>query len=267
MRKTVTLFLLMYFFALGVAAQNAVLPSIHEDSSYIFDNNDNAETETSSGFAKEVLSDTSISFSEFSIPKDSISALKVKKDYSWINNIDSFLLSQKKEADNESKIVIRQNSGKSFLSNFFNSGILQVFMWLIAAAIILFIIYKLFLSEAFFARRSVKPNIQMKADDNDETLVNDYDALLRKAHVDGNLRFAMRFLFLKTLQNLNDKDLIKYAVDKTNSVYVLELPAAKKNEFAALALYYEYVWYGKVEIEKEVFNSIENKFNHFLNKI
>ena len=80
MRKTSALFLLMYFFALSVLAQNTVLPEIAEDSSYLLDNNDDTESELSSGFAKEVLSDTSISFSDFSIPKDSITALKVKKE-------------------------------------------------------------------------------------------------------------------------------------------------------------------------------------------
>ena len=267
MRKTSALFLLMYFFAFSVIAQNTVLPEIAEDSTYSLDNNDNIESETSSGFAKEVLSDTSISFSDFSIPKDSITTLKLKKEYSWITNIDSFLLAKKKEADNQSKIVIRQNSGKSFLSNFFNSGILQVFMWLVAVAVVLFIIYKLFLSEGVFARRSVKSNIQINADDNDETLIKDYDVLLRKAHADGNWRFAMRFLFLKTLQKLNEKEMIKYAVDKTNSAYVKELPFTKRDDFASLALYYEYVWYGNVTVEKDVFDSIENKYNNFLNKI
>ena len=267
MRKTSALFLLMCFFAFSVLAQNTVLPQIAEDSSYLLDNNDDIETETSSGFAKEVLSDTSISFSDFSIPKDSITVLKVKKEYGWITNIDSFLLATKKEAENQSKIVIRQNSGKSFLSNFLNSGILQVFMWLIAAAVVVFIIYKLFLNQAVFARRSVKSNIQIKADDNDETLVKDYDVLLRKAHADGNWRYAMRYLFLKTLQKLNEKEMIKYAVDKTNSAYAKEIPLTKRNDFASLALYYEYVWYGNVMVEKDVFDSIENKFNNFLNKI
>ena len=267
MRKTSALFLLMYFFALSALAQNTVLPQIKEDSSYLLDNNDNTEIETSSGFAKEVLSDTSISFSDFSIPKDSITGLKVKKEYSWITNIDSFLLATKKEADNQSKIVIRQNSGNSFLSNFFNSGILQVFMWLIAGGFLIFIIYKLFLSQALFARRSVKSNIHITAEDNDDTLVKDYDVLLRKAHADGNWRYAMRYLFLKTLQTLNEKEMIKYAVDKTNSAYAKELPLTKRDDFASLALYYEYVWYGNVVVEKDVFDSIENKFNNFLNKI
>lgn len=246
--------------------QNTPVPKTIEDSTFLPNNDDAEKNINSSGFAKEVLSDTSVSFSDFSIKRDSILAIKLKKDYSWITNIDSFLTAQKKEDSNQSKIVVKQNSGSSFLGSLFNSAILQTVVWIAAAVLVLFIIYKLFLSEGVFGRRSEKAGIQLAGED-DTRLVNDYEVLLRKAYEEGNWRFAMRFLFLKTLQKLNKNEMINYAVDKTNSAYVKELPASKRDDFASIALYYEYVWYGNVEIEKMVFDSIENKFNNFLNKI
>ena len=266
MRKIFLSFFLLVITYCAIAQDNGVvLPSI--DTSFTIGEDDESDMEEESEFAKDVLGDTTVNFNDFLISKDSVASLKLKKDYGWIKNIDSFLLAQKKEDGKQAKIVTKQNSGSSFLDNLFNSGILQVIMWVIAAAVVLFIIYKIFLSEAVFGRRNVKAGINLQNDEEDEDLVNDYDQLLRKAHVEGNWRFAMRFLFLKTLQKLNEKELIKYAVDKTNSAYVLELPSAKKNDFASLALYYEYVWYGKAEIGKDTFDAIENKFNNFLNKI
>ncbi len=267
MRKISALFLLLFLAAESIQAQNTIVPKTIEDSTFLLNNNEQEENVNSSGFAKEVLSDTSINFSGFSIQRDSISALKLKKEYSWIINIDSFLLAQKKEDSQQSKIVIKQNSGGSFLGSLFNSGILQTMMWVVAAALVFFIIYKLFLSEGVFGKRSVKAGINLQTDEDDSRLINDYEALLRKAYEEGNWRLCMRFLFLKTLQRLNENDMINYTVDKTNSAYVKELPAAKRNDFASLSLYYEYVWYGSIEIEKTVFDAIENKFNNFLNKI
>ena len=263
MHKT---FLLIFFLTIifcAKAQNNSATTTI--DSSLVINNNDKAETIT--GFAKDVLGDTTINFNDFALQRDTVSALKLKKEYSWTTNIDSFLLAKKNEDSSQSKFVINQNNSNSFLSSLFNSRILKATMWFIAAALVLFIIYKLFLSEGVFGKRSAKAGINLQIDEEDTSLVNDYERLLRKAYDDGNWRFAMRFLFLKTLQKLNEKEIIKYAVDKTNSVYVNELPVARKNDFASLALYYEYVWYGNVEIEKTVFDAIENKFNNFLNKI
>ena len=266
MRK-LFLFLLVLFVTLLPFAQESVVSSQANDSSFITAEDDEFSKKERSDFAKDVLGDTTVDFNDFSIQRDTVSAIKLKKDYSWITNIDSFLLAQKKEDSMQSKIVIKQNSGNSFLSNFLNSGILQVLMWIIAASLVLFIIYKLFLSEAVFNKRKTKAGINLQTEELDIHLVNDYDKLLHDAYADGNWRFAMRFLFLKTLQKLNEKQMIKYAVDKTNSTYLLELPAAKKSDFASLALYYEYIWYGKVEIQKNIFDSIQNKSDHFLNKI
>lgn len=264
MHKT---FLLIFFLTIifCAKAQNNSATTTTIDSSLVINNNDKVETIT--GFAKDVLGDTTINFNDFALQRDTVSALKLKKEYSWTTNIDSFLLAKKKEDSSQSKFVITQNNSNSFLSSLFNSRILKATMWFIATALVLFIIYKLFLSEGVFGKRSAKAGINLQIDEEDTSLVNDYEKLLRKVYDDGNWRFAMRFLFLKTLQKLNEKQIIKYAVDKTNSVYVNELPVARRNDFASLALYYEYVWYGNVEIEKTVFDAIENKFNNFLNKI
>ena len=264
MHKT---FLLIFFLIIifCAKAQNNSATTTTIDSSLTINNNTTEENESS--FAKDVLGDTTINFNDFALQRDTVSALKLKKEYSWTTNIDSFLLAKKKEDSSQSKFVITQNNSNSFLSSLFNSRILKVTMWFIAAALVLFIIYKLFLSEGVFGKRSAKAGINLQIDEEDTSLVNDYERLLRKAYDDGNWRFAMRFLFLKTLQKLNEKEIIKYAVDKTNSAYVNELPVAMRNDFASLALYYEYVWYGNVEIEKTVFDAIENKFNNFLNKI
>lgn len=254
---------------MGVAvhAQSDTMSYSATDSTYLIDDYEEEDNGTESGFAKDVLSDTSINFTEYALNKDSIAFWKNKKEYGWINNLDSFLLAKKKEAAAQSKIIVKDNSGGSFLSNLFNSGILQMLMWLIAVALVIFIIYRLFLSQGIFGKRAAKSKLQVQEEDEEVLLNNDYDSLMNRAYGNGDLRLAMHFLFLKALKKLSEKELITYAVDKTNTAYTRELPVAKRNDFASLALYYEYVWYGNIGIESTTFDGIKIKFDAFLNRL
>ena len=272
MHKKLFLFLILLFPVFCATAQDIPIPVNDgiEDSTFIinddnYDEDNNDENET--GFAKDVKGDTTINFNGYEISKDSISLWKNKKEYAWIKNLDSFLINKKKQAENQPKITIKENRGSSFLDNVFGSGILQILLWMVAIAFVLFIIYKLFLSQGIFGKQSKKVKVEVQQDEEDVTQANDYDSLLRKAYNAGDLRMAMRYLFLKTLQRLNDREMIRYSADKTNSNYVKEIPAAKRNLFASLALYYEYIWYGNAAISKETFDAIEIKYNDFLNRL
>jgi Domain of unknown function (DUF4129) len=240
-------------------------------------------------FTKETeIGDTTIQFRNFYLNPDSIYAWKHDKKYAWITNLDSLLRQQKKAfeaakrnenngtqnrkrerrtdegSDEEGIEVPRYNP----FENSLGGPIFKIIMWTLAIAFVGFIIFQLFLSKGIFGRGGKKvaaiKEIEEIADDNME---NDFDSLYRRAYNAGDMRIAMRYLFLKTLQKLNDAELIQFASDKTNSQYAREIPAAKRNEFAQLALYYEYIWYGNIVVKKETFDEIATTFNNFLNKI
>ncbi len=261
------LFLLLHFFYAG--AQQVPVTENLKDSTFIINDSkdDKDEEEINSGFAKDVKGDTLIYFNGYEISKDSVNKWKNKNEYKWIKNLDSFLLDRRKQSEKQPKITLKENKSPSFLDSIFGSGIFQTLLWIIAVALVLFIIYKLFLSNAVFGKLSRKTTNIIEQDEEDVTQANDYDSHLRKAYNAGDLRLAMRYLFLKTLQKLNDKEMIRYSVDKTNSMYVKELAPAKRNLFASLALYYEYIWYGNATVNKETFDAIELKFNEFLNRL
>jgi hypothetical protein len=267
MRKFFLLFTLLFSIAVVAMAQNAPITLPILDTAYTSGDEMDDETPAGSSFDEDVLQDTTISFSTRTLQYDSIARWKTNKEYAWIKNADSFLLAMKKEATNQPAMSVKQQRGPSFLDVIFASGIIQIFLWLAAAALVIFIVYKLFLSEGIFSKRSAQAKVQPLPDENDITLANDYDGLLKAAYDAGNFKNAMRYIFLKTLQKLNDKGLIKFAADKTNSMYARELPEAKKSSFANLALYYEYSWYGSAVLPKDTFDEVQIKFNDFLNKI
>ena len=107
--------------------------------------------------------------------------------------------------------------------------------------------------------------VEEEVDEND--MDNDFASLQKKAYYAGDTRLAMRYLFLKMLQKLDQKNHIKFAADKTNAVYAREMSDNFRNDFASLAMYFEYIWYGNFDITKEVFDKIETQYNQFLNRI
>jgi hypothetical protein len=225
-----------------------------------------------STFAEDVIQDTTVNFRDLIISPDSLKSWKENKRYAWINNIDSLLRDKQQKEDEQDENNMRKgrdlSDGLSGFERFLNSGFLQLLLWVIGGSVVAFIIYRLFLSKGIFGTGGKKAKkVVEEAEEIDNNMESDFENLQRRAYAAGDLRVAMRYMFLKTLQKLNDKDLIRFGADKTNSAYARELPQAKRNEFASLALYYEYIWYGNIAVHKETFDGIENKFNEFLKRI
>ena len=229
----------------------------------------NEPTDTSSsGFAAEVLGDTLINFRDLELRPDSMQGLKNKKSYAWIKSMDSLLRDMEKKSNDE-RSTYKAPPMPSFFERFFGSTFLQVILWLLAGLAVSYIIYQLFLNKGAFSsstRRRKKHEIEDEEDDTD-IRDKDYASRARRAEEAGDYRRATRFLFLQTLQKLQDTQLIVYSVDKTNSAYLREMPYAKRNDFSRLSLYYEYIWYGNAAVSKEIFDTVQAKFNSFLNTI
>ncbi|MEP7165638.1 MAG: hypothetical protein ABI741_13140 [Ferruginibacter sp.] len=216
---------------------------------------------------KDILSDTTIYISNIKISPDSVTAWKHDKRFAYIKNLDS-LLKEKQQEEAEAANENRKRKPSRFLQKLFSSGIIQLFFWAIAIAFVLFILYKLFLSNGIFRRNAAKTTVvsEVPAEELVKT-VADYDKLIHQSIKLGDYRMAVRYLFLKTLVNLSEKEYLQHSADKTNYQYVQEIRADKKNEFASLVLNYEYVWYGNFPLNGELFTGIEKKFSTFNSKI
>jgi hypothetical protein len=73
---------------------------------------------------------------------------------------------------------------------------------------------------------------------------------------------------LQTLYKLSDGGLLQFSSDKTNYQYVNELGGKPyQNDFAAITLNYEYVWYGKFDISEDVYKRLSGEYRSFHQKI
>ncbi|WP_113654542.1 DUF4129 domain-containing protein [Pedobacter namyangjuensis] len=133
----------------------------------------------------------------------------------------------------------------------------------VAVALIVFIVMKIFgLDLKFLTGKSKAVDIPYE-----ESLENiheiDFEDHLENAISNGNYRLAVRLLYLKTLKQLTDRNLINWQPEKTNQTYIAELTEEHKTDFADLTLRFEYIWYGDFYIDKESFEPINESFNQF----
>lgn len=213
---------------------------------------------------EEDVIDTSLNYNQLTVPPDSVTAWKNLKGFAYVKNLDSLLKAKKqapKEAEKEK--TYSQPSGGGWLNAVLSSNGLQFFLWTLAVAFVMFVLYKLFLTDGAFRRKSAATNAKTAAVEEEViTGESDFDLLIKQALQQRNYRLAVRYQYLNTLHKLADKKLVELAADKTNYQYVREISnPAYQNEFAGLTLNYEYVWYGEFDIDENIYRSMNEKFN------
>ncbi|NNC46463.1 MAG: hypothetical protein HKN99_11320 [Winogradskyella sp.] len=92
-----------------------------------------------------------------------------------------------------------------------------------------------------------------------------FNALVSQALKEDNYRLATRYLYLKTLKELSNQDIIDWHFDKTNSDYVKEISDDTiKQLFKRISYIYDYIWYGEFPIDKQSFDKNMLNFNNIL---
>jgi hypothetical protein len=98
----------------------------------------------------------------------------------------------------------------------------------------------------------------------DDIFAINYQKEIDKAVNAGNFRLAVRFMFLRLLRNLSDKNIIQYTQDRTNFDYLLQVHnTGWYSGFFRIVRNYEYAWYGHFEVDKEKFDVIRKDFDGF----
>ena len=233
------------------------------------DNSSSDDHATIGADDRSAVTDTTLSPNELTIPPDSVVHWKNLKAFEYAKYLDS-LLKAKQDKENAQVSNLPRDTGPSWLDSVFASPVTRVFFWTLAGLFIIFILYKLFLTDGVFRKKmkkdqSVTPGITVELITNE----SDFDAMIGQALRNGNYRLGVRYQYLKTLHQLATRNFIELAADKTNYQYVQETGnrgGFLKNDFAALTLSYEYVWYGEFAIDETTYLKIETGFTNFNRK-
>jgi hypothetical protein len=166
------------------------------------------------------------------------------------------------------KDKIKNNTGPSPFWNFLRN---KTFQWILILGVIAVIIYGICLlarenNFRWFSRRSKQSH-----QDEPESLLQgpvDYDEAIIKYQAEGNYRFAIRYLFLRLIHSATNKNIIRIKDSMTNTEIRRAFgqhPLA--SQFRYLASAYEYIYFGKFDLNKEIFDSLKVKFEIFQEKI
>lgn len=263
MRKLLYISILLLFTMPHLQAQKKY---IYQDSSIL--QQDETTPDEEAVAVDEVVGkpDTTLHLNRLVVSTDSMYKRRNEKDFAYMKNIDSLLKAKDKEDKKQSSAKPR---GGGFFSWILGSSFIQIVLWLLAIAFVLFIVYRLFLVDSIFARRRKKSQgIDVETEEEEIGIETDFEQLIKQALLSNNYRQAVRYQYLRTLHALAAKGYFELQPDKTNYQYVYELTnKTHQNDFAALTMNYEYVWYGEFIIDEELYRRIEAGFNNLNKKL
>ena len=159
-------------------------------------------------------------------------------------------------------------SGNNFLERFINalsqSAFLKIILYLVLVAGIVFAVYQVMMANNFFTFSRRRKKSGNKSANEEEDVLEHLDEKLADAIYAHNYRLAVRYLYLKTLKNLSDRQIIVLNAKSTNKDYVTQMSGHRsRNDFSNLTRIYEYVWYGEFTPNEMQFNVINRNFNEF----
>ncbi|MEM9328020.1 MAG: DUF4129 domain-containing protein [Bacteroidota bacterium] len=96
-----------------------------------------------------------------------------------------------------------------------------------------------------YANRQITP-VSIQQEEN-----ADYQQLLTEAQSSGELKLAARYLFLWTIQKMNDRGVIEWKKWKTSHDYATEIINEKRHDYLSLSRFFESSWFGGHEPTSE----------------
>jgi hypothetical protein len=152
-------------------------------------------------------------------------------------------------------------------------NIVELFLKILAAAIIFFVIYLIVKAimngegSWVFGKSSDKNVINYEEIEKNIHLV-DFEKLIKETLKNGENRLAIRYYYLWLLKIMSAKQLIEWDVEKTNSDYLYEIKNTSiKSQFEYVSYLYNYIWYGEFELDEVTFVKAKKAFDNLINSL
>ncbi|MBC9796575.1 DUF4129 domain-containing protein [Sinomicrobium weinanense] len=146
---------------------------------------------------------------------------------------------------------------------------LKIFYILLIMAVIFFIVRAIMNREGqWIFRKSSDRKIITARDIENNIHITDFNQLVSDAVSDKNYREAIRYYYLWLLKELSGKELIAYDTEKTNTDYLRELKNhTLQPEFGYASYLYNYIWYGKFDIDQAQYSNAARTFSDLINSL
>lgn len=213
------------------------------------------------------------------VPDSTVRRYKNQKEFEYANDPAYWDIEHEQELKRRREMAAREQERRQqqgeykkgfwdYFNSFFSGDAIRIVTYIVLGLFFLFVIYRIMVvNKLFLFYTSSKAKVN---DGGEEVDIEneDLDEKIRRAVAAGDHRQAVRFMYLKTLQLLNERQWIKYHVDATNFEYVMQMSKHKLgNDFGFLTRIYDYVWYGEFSLSREQFEVVANNFSQFYNAV
>ena len=132
---------------------------------------------------------------------------------------------------------------------------------------LIFLIYYLFINRPKDGKK-VGTAIHLDEINPIEIPLTELQKLLQEAIDKGDYRGAVRIYFIFIIRDLSEKKWIQWEKEKTNFHYLREMSGKNEfDDFNRSVSFFEIIWYGKREIDEQIFNQVKPNFTGFLDKL
>lgn len=190
-----------------------------------------------------------------SVPDSTVARMKKEKEFAYANDSEYWVKEKK----------VQRKSFWDYLFGFFASDLVRVIFYILIGALILFVLYRIVVvNDLFIFTSSKRKRLATQESEASELDPVNLDNQIKDAMDQGRFNLAIRYLYLKTLYLLNDKNYIEFHPEATNNHYLTQMAHHKRaGDFRFLTRVYEYVWYGKFEINEQQFSLVYSNFKNF----
>lgn len=199
------------------------------------------------------------------VPDNKVKELKSDENYWYVDQAPSGNressppgVNQKGEKEREQRITRSREIN-------FPSWVRVLFWVILIGVFVALLIWFLATSDIrLFRKKSETAEEQVEEQPTENIFEMNFEREIQKAIEAKNYRLAIRLMYLRTLRDLSNHNLINYTHEKTNSDYLFQLAGTPyyKN-FFKLTRSFDYTWYGHFELSQDGFGLIQNDFSTF----
>ena len=185
------------------------------------------------------------------IPDSMVNRFKNHEDY-WYANLPPQKKKEPKQEDNKAPLA-RGSWADTLIWIVLIGGFIALLVWYLTSSNI-----------RLFRKKTALINGTEEKELSEDIFEIPYEKEIRSAIASQNYRLATRLMYLRTLRELADRQLIQFRQEKTNSDYLFQLHNTKYyRDFFRLTRDFEYTWYGKFQLSPEAFSIVEKDFTNF----
>jgi hypothetical protein len=192
-----------------------------------------------------------------------VQKLKSDEDYWYVNQVPERNKNSSRTSPGKNEKGDKEEENDS--GRIFTGKALNVVFWvLLVAGFVTLLSWFLATSNIRLFRKKVKPLEEEQEKSLDDIFQMDLDKDIQQAIERKQFTLAIRLMYLQTLRELSNRNLISYSNERTNGDYLFQLANTQYyKDFFKLTLSFDYTWYGQFTLSQESFGTVRNDFLTF----